>query len=112
MPVRIPLTRIPAHAPEPSIGFNRQISSTRLCSRLSTSGGLADWLRNKSGQVSRLTQFFEKSLQPSRLALVFQLRRLGGRYIARGVTDLPPLWWTRVTAYAAAASCSFCMGVM
>ena len=26
--------------------------------------------------------------------------------------DLPPFWWTRVTAYAAAASCSFCIGVM
>ena len=27
-------------------------------------------------------------------------------------SDLPPFWWTRVTAYAAAASCSFCIGVM
>ena len=27
-------------------------------------------------------------------------------------SDLPPLWWTRVTAYAAAASCSLCLGVM
>jgi hypothetical protein len=26
--------------------------------------------------------------------------------------DLPPFWWTRVTAYATAASCSFCIGVM
>ena len=29
-----------------------------------------------------------------------------------GPVDLPPFWWTRVTAYAAAASCSFCIGVM
>jgi hypothetical protein len=26
--------------------------------------------------------------------------------------DHPPLWWTRVTAYAAAASCSLLMGVV
>jgi hypothetical protein len=28
------------------------------------------------------------------------------------IIDLPQFWWTRVTAYAAAASCSFCIGVM
>jgi hypothetical protein len=26
-------------------------------------------------------------------------------------TDLPPFWWTRITAYAAAAICSLWLGV-
>jgi integrase len=26
--------------------------------------------------------------------------------------EVPPYWWTRVTTYAAAASCSFCIGVI
>jgi 3',5'-cyclic AMP phosphodiesterase CpdA len=40
-----------------------------------------------------------------------QRDEFGGSAFA-GAFDLPPFWWTRVTAYAAAASCSFCIGVM
>ena len=41
------------------------------------------------------------------------IEKLGQYFVAvEDPRDHPPIWWTQVTAYAAAASCSLLAGVM
>jgi hypothetical protein len=70
---------------------------------LSAVANTAQPLQQSSGQAGNLRELFEPRANAVALSQRYQRRR--------GYSDLPPIWWTRVTAYAAAASCSFRIGV-
>ena len=78
--------------------------------------GQRKYLHRVIDKAGNTVDFLLTAMRDRKAALRFLYKAVRQRGTPAKITidqsDLPPFWWTRVTAYAAAASCSFCIGVM